>query len=84
VEFVEKMIFQNFSRGKLQFFPTFLGGKFSAEFSLEKTYEKSAPGLKADSVLLAGESDLTKSAWDEARSLENRRRARLERPGRIL
>jgi hypothetical protein len=42
VEFVEKMIFQNFFRGKLQFFPTFLGGKFSAEFSLEKMYEKSA------------------------------------------
>jgi hypothetical protein len=45
VEFVEKMIFQNFFRVKLQFLPTFFGGKFSAEFSLEKMYEKSAPGI---------------------------------------
>jgi hypothetical protein len=44
MEFVEKMIFQNFFRGKLQFFPTFLGEKFSEEFSLEKMYKKSAPG----------------------------------------
>jgi hypothetical protein len=40
-----KMIFQNFFRGKFHFFPTFFGGKFSAEFSpkfsLEKMYEKS-------------------------------------------
>jgi hypothetical protein len=46
VEFVEKIIFQNFFRGKLQFFPTFWGEKFSAEnsteLSLEKMYEKSA------------------------------------------
>jgi hypothetical protein len=42
VEFVEKMIFQNFFHGKLQVFPTFFGGKFSAEFSLEKMYKKSA------------------------------------------
>jgi hypothetical protein len=41
VEFVEKMIFQNFFHGKFQFFPTFFGGKFSAEFSPEKMYEKS-------------------------------------------
>jgi hypothetical protein len=34
---LKKMIFQNFFRGKLQFFPTFFwGGEFSAEFSLEK------------------------------------------------
>jgi hypothetical protein len=43
------MIFQNFFRGKLQFFPTFFGGKFSsefsAEFSPEKMYEKSALGV---------------------------------------
>jgi hypothetical protein len=31
-EFLGKTIFQNFFRGKLQFFPTFLGGTFSAEF----------------------------------------------------
>jgi hypothetical protein len=39
-ELLGKTIFQNFFRRKLQFFPTFLGGKFS----LEKMYEKSAPG----------------------------------------
>jgi hypothetical protein len=48
VEFHGKMIFQNFFREKFHFFPTFLGGKFSAEFSPkyspEKMYEKSAPG----------------------------------------
>jgi hypothetical protein len=41
------MIFKNFFRGKLQFFPTFFEGNFSAEFSLEKMYEKSAPGRKS-------------------------------------
>jgi hypothetical protein len=46
VEFVEKMIFENFFHGKLQFFPTLFGGKFSAEFSLEKMYKKSAPDCK--------------------------------------
>jgi hypothetical protein len=43
-EFLGKTIFRNFFRGKLQFFPAFFGGKFSAQFSLEKMYEKSAPG----------------------------------------
>jgi hypothetical protein len=32
--------FQNFFRGKFLFFPTFLWGKFSAEFSLEFSPEK--------------------------------------------
>jgi hypothetical protein len=57
VEFVEKMIFQNFFHGKLQFFPTFFGLKFSAEnsaeFSLEKNYEKSVPGLELVSLFHA-------------------------------
>jgi hypothetical protein len=43
VEFVGKTIFLYFFRGKFQFFPTFFGGKFSAEFSPEKMCEKSAP-----------------------------------------
>jgi hypothetical protein len=50
VEFLEKTIFQNFFRGKFQFFPTFFGKKISAKFSLkffpEKMYEKSAPVVK--------------------------------------
>jgi hypothetical protein len=29
---------------KIQFFPNIFGGKFSAEFSPEKMFEKSAPG----------------------------------------
>jgi hypothetical protein len=45
-EFLGKTIFQNFFRGKLQFFPTFLGENFSVEFSAkfspEKMYEKSS------------------------------------------
>jgi hypothetical protein len=49
VEFLGKMIFQNFFCGKFNFFPTFFGGKFSAkfsaEFSPEKMYEKSAPDV---------------------------------------
>jgi hypothetical protein len=32
-EFLGKTIFQNFFRVKFHFIPTFLGGKFSAEFS---------------------------------------------------
>jgi hypothetical protein len=48
VEFLGKTISQNFFRRKFHFFPTFLGGKFSAEFSMkfspEKMYEKLAPG----------------------------------------
>jgi hypothetical protein len=44
VEFVEKMIFQNFFHRKFQFFPTHLGGKFSAEFPPEKMCEKPALG----------------------------------------
>jgi hypothetical protein len=40
VEFIEKMIFQNFFRGKFLFFPTFFGGKFSAGFSAEFYPEK--------------------------------------------
>jgi hypothetical protein len=46
VEFVEKMIFQNFFRGKLQFSQHFLGGKFSAEFSLEKNVLKICPSCR--------------------------------------
>jgi hypothetical protein len=42
-EFLGKTVFRNFFHGKLPFFPTFLGEKFSAEFSLEKIYEKWAP-----------------------------------------
>jgi hypothetical protein len=53
-EFLGKTIFRNFFCGKLQCFPTFLGGKisaeFSAEFSLEKMYEKSAPEAVAGMV----------------------------------
>jgi hypothetical protein len=49
VEFLGNMIFQNLFRGKFHFFSTFFGGKFSAEFSpkfsLEKMYERSAPGI---------------------------------------
>jgi hypothetical protein len=46
MEFVEKMIFQIFSPGNSIFSQHFFfgGGEFSAEFSLEKLYEKSAPG----------------------------------------
>jgi hypothetical protein len=40
---LKKRFFKTFFRGKLQFFPTFFRGKFSADFSLEKMYEKSAP-----------------------------------------
>jgi hypothetical protein len=39
VEFVEKMIFQNFSPRKLQFFPTFWGENFPRNFP----WKKSAP-----------------------------------------
>jgi hypothetical protein len=35
---------------KIQFFPNIFGGKFSAEFSAEKMYEKSAPGHPAHGV----------------------------------
>jgi hypothetical protein len=52
MEFVEKMIFQNFSPGNSIFSQHFFflgGGEFSAEFSPqfspEKMYEKSAPGV---------------------------------------
>jgi hypothetical protein len=47
VEFLGKMIFQNFFRGKLYFFPTFLGKNFPLNFPhnfpRKKIYEKSAP-----------------------------------------
>jgi hypothetical protein len=50
-EFLGKIFFQNFFRGKFHFFPTFLGGKFSAaisqKFSPEKMYEKSAKPISA-------------------------------------
>jgi hypothetical protein len=36
-------IFRNFFCGKFQFFPNIFRGKFSAEFSPEKMYEKSSP-----------------------------------------
>jgi hypothetical protein len=39
-EFLGKTMIQNFSRGKLDFFPTFFGGKFSAKFSAEFFPEK--------------------------------------------
>jgi hypothetical protein len=57
VKFLVKTIFGNFFRGKFQFFPTFLRGKFSAEFSLkfytEKMYEKSAPGYVGERPALS-------------------------------
>jgi hypothetical protein len=40
---LEKRFFETFSAENSNFFPTFFGGKFSAEFSPEKMYEKSAP-----------------------------------------
>jgi hypothetical protein len=47
VEFLGKTIFQNFFRQKFQIFPTFLGVKFSEEFSPNfcgKIVQKSALG----------------------------------------
>jgi hypothetical protein len=52
------MIFQNFFCGKFLFFPTFLWGKFSAEFSpefsLEKMYTKSAIGANPTTFQFTG------------------------------
>jgi hypothetical protein len=48
VEFLGKIIFQNFFPWKIPFFPNIFfwgGGEFSLKFSPEKMYEKSAPGL---------------------------------------
>jgi hypothetical protein len=59
VEFVAEMIFQNFFLGKFWFFPTFFGGKFSAEFSPEKMYKKSAPGANPTTY----EFTTTTPAW---------------------
>jgi hypothetical protein len=48
-EFLGKMIFQNFFRGKFNFFPTFFGGKIFPEIFRGifpgKMYEKSVPGF---------------------------------------